>query len=178
MDLHTISSVFLGYNQFGKEVYESTRSPLGELVFRLKYRHDESVLSQIVDTAVEFLRTWRIDPEALVPVPPSSTARKVQPVMAVAEGISAATGLALCGQCISKTKSTAPLKDGFDFDEKVTALKNAFLVDRTLTEGKRLLLFDDLFQTGATASSVTRALAAEGAASAVFLLVLTRTRRK
>jgi hypothetical protein len=38
LDVHTISSEFLGYDQNGHPQFETTRSPLGELLYQLKYR--------------------------------------------------------------------------------------------------------------------------------------------
>ncbi len=77
-----------------------------------------------------------------------------------------------------KGKGTGELKDVFEFEKRAAALKNAFAVGRNVTEGKRLLLFDDLYRSGATATAITRALTSNGHAAAVFLLTLTRTRRK
>jgi len=50
-------------------------------------------------------------------------------------------------------------------------------VDRDQTNGRRLLLLDDLYRSGATASAITRLLQEQGAASAVHFLTLTWTRR-
>lgn len=45
-------------------------------------------------------------------------------------------------------------------------------------EGRKVLLFDDLFRSGATMNSITAALLEKGQASEVFALTLTRTRSK
>lgn len=44
LDLHTISSEFLGYDEYGHEVFDTKRSEMGELLYRLKYGSDKSVL--------------------------------------------------------------------------------------------------------------------------------------
>ena len=46
------------------------------------------------------------------------------------------------------------------------------------TEGKGILLFDDLYRSGATVSAITALLKNEGKAKAVRLLTLTQTRSK
>jgi len=74
-------------------------------------------------------------------------------------------------------KSTAQLKDVFDFQKRAQLLADAFSVDKEKTKGRRLLLFDDLYRSGATASAIARLLIGQGDASAVYLLTLTRTRR-
>jgi hypothetical protein len=38
LDVHTTSSEFLGYDQNGNPQFNTTRSPLGELLYQLKYR--------------------------------------------------------------------------------------------------------------------------------------------
>jgi predicted amidophosphoribosyltransferase len=52
------------------------------------------------------------------------------------------------------------------------ALKGAFSVSPEHTQGKSLLLFDDLHGSGATVSAITEALKA-GGVKAVYLLTLT-----
>lgn len=115
--------------------------------------------------------------DAIVPVPPSNTARKRQPVMDLCTALSERIGIRLCESCLSKVKSTAQLKDVFDFAKRAEILKDAFAVNPEKTRDKRLLLFDDLYRSGATVSTIARLLTGRGDASAVYLLTLTRTRR-
>lgn len=115
--------------------------------------------------------------DILVPVPPSNTARRNQPVMEVAVSVSGRCGIPLCGSCITKVKSTAQLKDVFELAKRTELLRDAFAVDRTTTSGKRILVFDDLYRSGATAGTICRLLTSEGGAKSVYLLTLTQTRR-
>ena len=153
------------------------RSALGDLLYRLKYRGDRTALLQIVETVAAFPDTWKPQVGAIVPVPPSNTTRKNQPVLELAKALSEQTGIELCTSCVSKVKSTAQLKDVFDFQKRAQLLADAFSVDKEKTKGRRLLLFDDLYRSGATASAIARLLIGQGDASAVYLLTLTRTRR-
>jgi hypothetical protein len=41
LDVHTTGSTFLGHNEYGHPVFDTGRSPIGELVYRLKYRGDK-----------------------------------------------------------------------------------------------------------------------------------------
>ena len=36
LDVHTTSSTMIGHNAFGHPVFDTTRSPLGELLYKLK----------------------------------------------------------------------------------------------------------------------------------------------
>ncbi len=68
------------------------------------------------------------------------------------------------------------MKDVVDFSERMDALADAFEVDTPKTVAKRILLFDDLYQSGSTLNTVSRLLKKEGRARAVYALTLTRTR--
>src|ERR1022692_748156 len=45
------------------------RSELGELLYRLKYGGDQSVIAEIVDAAKEFIDSWKAEFDVIVPVP-------------------------------------------------------------------------------------------------------------
>jgi competence protein ComFC len=174
LDVHTVSSTFLGDDR-GHPQFETVRSPIGELVYRLKYKHDGAVVDSIVEIVVEFLSTWKPSADMLVPAPPSNTARRSQPVMEVAKGISARWGLPLCEACIQKIRATGQMKD-FETGKRIEALAEAYSADPDAISHRRVLLFDDLYDSGATANAITRALLGPGGAGAVYLLTLTQTR--
>jgi len=50
LDRHTISSTMIGYNEFGHPEFDTQRSQIGELVYRLKYKGDKSAIPLIVET--------------------------------------------------------------------------------------------------------------------------------
>ena len=177
LDLHTLSSTFLGHDAFGHPEFETKRSPLGDLLYRLKNAGDRSVIPEIVDTVGTFVKAWGVPIDAIVPVPPSNTRRKHQPVLAVAEALGTVLRVPVCEGCVTKVKSTAQLKDVFDYAQRAAILKDAFAVDTSRTEGKRLLLVDDLYRSGATVSAIAQLLTSHGAARAVYLLTLTQTRK-
>jgi competence protein ComFC len=88
LDVHTVSSNYVGVDQFGHDRYETTRSEISELLYRLKYNQDTSVIPEITGTASSFLRTAsKVQPipfHVIVPVPASSP-RPVQPVLLIAQ---------------------------------------------------------------------------------------------
>jgi competence protein ComFC len=177
LDLHTTSSTFLGYDGYGHPQFETVRSELGELLYKLKYRADPSAVDSIAETAAEFLaEKWCVNVDLIVPVPPSNTGRKRQPVLEVATAISERTGIGLCLDGLVKVKQTPQLKDVFDFKERVASLEGAFTVEKAKIQGKRVLLFDDLFRSGATMNTITECLITDGGAHVVCALTLTRTR--
>jgi competence protein ComFC len=175
LDLHTISSTMIGYNEFGHPEFDTVRSELGEAVYRLKYKSDKSVLPEIIDTAATFVNTWNIRPDVVVPVPPSKTQRTFQPVVEIAKGLAAALRIDLDTTSLGKAKPTGQMKDIGDFSARVGALETAIICSKDLA-GRRVLLLDDLLQSGATLNVSARTLKQHGMAELVYALALTRTR--
>ena len=174
LDVHTVSSTYKGLNEFGHDSFENTYSEMGELLHRLKYKHDQSVVSEIVAAVVEFLKKYPKAVEVIVPVPPSEKRAK-QPVMILAEGISQSTGLPLV-DCVRPTRETTGLKGVTDPSKRRELVDGLYAVDGKKTVGKNILLFDDLFRSGTTLNAITDLLMTDGKASSVRVLTLTRTR--
>lgn len=173
LDIHVVESTFIGDNQFGHPMFDTKRSAVGELLYQLKYRHNESVVPQVVDAAQTFLETTSWLPvDAIVPVPPSAV-RKDQPVVILAVALADRLRTPLCRGCITKVKKTPQLKDIFEYGKRAEVLRDAFAVEPEKTSGKRLLLFDDLHGSGATVRAITECLTRGGGAKAVYLLTLT-----
>lgn len=130
-------------------------------------------MDPIVDALEGFLNQWKPKADILVPIPHSTAGRTLVPDMARALG--KRVGIPVCEGCIEKMKSSKQLKDVYDYDERLQLLEGAFSVKRSRIEGKRVLLFDDLYRSGATTGAIARALRDAGA-NEVFLLTVTRTR--
>lgn len=176
LDVHTVESTYIGDNEFGRPMFDSKRSALGELLYQLKYRNDKAAIGPIVETVAEFLKAWEIQPHLIVPMPPSNPSRPSQPVIEIARALSGALGITLCEKCVLKTQSTPQLKNVYDFAERERILRDAFTVNQKATGGKRVLLLDDLYRSGATMNAVARVLKSSGKAAAVYVLALTYTR--
>jgi len=124
------------------------------LLYRLKYRQDRAVVAEIGETAAAFVRAWQTSTEILVPVPPSRQ-RAVQPVLAVGADLAARLGVDFCPHCVRRSREAPQLKDVFDYDERWRLLEGLHEVERSRVEGRTVLLFDDLFRSGATMNSIT-----------------------
>ena len=174
LDIHTISSIHVGINQFGHDVFDTKRSELGELLYKLKYSSDLSAVDAIVEATAKFLKPLRSKFNLIVPVPPSGT-RSVQPVIVLARGIGEAVNLPVA-ECITTTRSAIQLKGVMDREKRKELLDGLYAVDRTCTEGKSILLFDDLYRSGATMNAIADLVKKEGRATAVRVLTITKTR--
>src|SRR6266852_3265223 len=84
LDVHTVSSTMIGYNEFGHPEFDTVRSQLGELVYRLKYKGDKTVMPAVVEVIGGFVNSWGIHPDVIVPMPPSKLQRSFQPVVEIA----------------------------------------------------------------------------------------------
>lgn len=156
-------------------MYETERSQIGELLYRLKYRSDQSVIPQIVRLVMAFAHFKTID--VIIPVPPSHTDQSFQPVVEVAKAIGAELNLPVLTDTVKKVKVTPALKNVEDVAERKKILQGAFEVSpQGVLSGKMVLLFDDLYRSGATLSSLTSVLYNQGKAKSVKVLTLTKTR--
>lgn len=174
LDLHTTSSTPIGPNEQGHMQFSTVRPPVAELLYKLKYQGDQTSVPTIVDTAAAFLAPHRQKFDLLIPVPPS-TPRTIQPVLVLADGIGAAIGLPVLN-CIRTTRSTTQLKGITDPEERRKLLDGLYAVDAAHTAGKNVLLFDDLFRSGATMNAITDVLLNQGGVASVSVLTITKTR--
>lgn len=175
LDVHTVSSTYLGDDEFGHAQFETVRSPVGELLYRLKYKGDWSVVAQIAETAAAFVRECGPAVDLVIPVP-ASRERARQPVVVVGAEIARQLKVAFSTECVRRTRVAPQLKDVFDYDARWLLLEGLHEVDERTVREKRVLLFDDLFRSGATMNSVTSVLTGRAGARAVYALTLTRTR--
>jgi competence protein ComFC len=174
MDIHTISSTPIGTNEFGHVRFETVRSELGELLYRLKNRGDQNAAPEIIATAAQYLRPSLHKFDRIIPVPPSAR-RVIQPVILLANGIGEALGVAVVN-CITTSRPATQLKNITDPNQRREALEGLYAVDPAHTEGGNILLFDDLFRSGATMNAITDVLMGQGKAASVRAITITRTR--
>ena len=175
LDNHTLRSEFLGYDQFGNPRFDTQRTEVGELLYRLKYRGNWEALVPLVKTTLAFVRNWQVALDAIIPVPPTRT-RRFQPVFEIVTRLAKPLGLLLLKDCVKKIKNNRELKNVFDYAERLQLLENAHRVHDQFCHGKAVLLFDDLYRSGAALNAVTRALYEQGRCSDVYVLALTRTK--
>lgn len=175
LDIQTVKSVCLGEDEYGHPRFENERSAMGECLKQLKYDGDLSVVPKLVETAVAFIEWWQVEPDLIVPVPPSRP-RNLQPVILLVEEFSNRLGIPAVFDAVTASRVPKEMKDVDDFNERMRLLDGAYTASREKTEGKRVLLFDDLFRSGATMNVITSLILDQGGAIDVYALTLTRTR--
>lgn len=173
LDYHTISSIPTGDPYYR---FDTKRSELGELLFRLKYRQGgDAVLTDIADTVVQFLATWKPPVNCIVPAPPSLT-RPNQPIVAVARAVGTRLDLPVSEDAVVKVRVTPQMKNIDDWAERQKLLADAIQPGPGEVTGKIILLLDDLIESGSTLRRTAEVLLKQGCAHALYTLVLTRTK--
>jgi predicted amidophosphoribosyltransferase len=112
LDVHTVSSTYVGDDEFGHARFDTRRSAMGELLYRLKYRADRTVIQEVAEAAASFVNEWCPHVEVLVPVPPSRE-RAVQPVLVIGAAIAVRLGIESLPDCVRRTRDVPQLKDVF-----------------------------------------------------------------
>lgn len=150
-----------------------SRGRIGELTFRLKYQADFSVIPTLVDYTALLLdqhpRLGQVD--LILPVPPSQQ-REKDPVDRFCHALADRIGIAI-EPILTKLRPTLPQKEMKTLAQKRANISGVFYIRRRV-QGKRILVVDDLFDSGATLEEITRVLMQAGA-KCVCVLTLTRT---
>lgn len=176
LDWQTLHSEFIGHNAYGHPMFDTVRPPVGELLYQLKYKANLTAVDKLVATAETFVRKWNPDVEAIVPVPTSHERRKDHPVFLVGEPLSSRLRLEWACDSVVKTKSTPSMKNVDDLDQRKEILDGSFAVKKSSLEGKPVLLFDDVYESGTTMNAVADVLHGEIHVGAIYALTLTHTR--
>ena len=177
LDYHVLRSEFVGYDEYGHPRFENTHSEIGELLYRLKYKLDKTVIEEIAEVAANFIAGRKHKIDLIAPVPPTRK-RDFQPVFEVAKHIGLKLQMVSCEDCFIKIKETPELKNVEDYQQRLQLLDGAYICDPIRLRGKSMLLFDDLFRSGATLRALTQVAYQQGEAAQVFALALTRTKTK
>ncbi len=174
LDLHTVSSIPIGENEYGYMQFETTRSPLGDLLYKLKYDQRPEAAVTIAASAAGFLRLWNPGIDIIAPVPPSID-RAIPPVLAIANELGRQLQLPVVTAVRAK-RQAKELKNIYDLEERMRALEGLYEIVDGRTRGRRVLLLDDLYRSGATMNTITELLYEDGGAADVFALAITQTR--
>ena len=152
----------------------ASRSLVGDLVFRYKYQGEQSLAHDLATRWIELLNAHAElpKPDLIIPIPPS-TQREFDPVTQLAKSLAAQLKIPALINILIKTRATQPQKEMTSLAQKQANVAGAFAV-RGSVHGQRVLLIDDLYDSGATLSEVARVLVRSGAAG-LIVLTLTKT---
>jgi competence protein ComFC len=178
LDQHTVRSAADGSGYIGNPIFTTERTEIGEALYKLKYREEQTQVEPIAQMVADFIRgrseLWDI--KAILAVPPSDWRRSFQPVEVVAARIGALLNLPAPDDYLLKAKQTMPLKGVTDKRLRREELQGAFAVADQRFADKHVLLFDDLYRSGETLKAVTVALLFLGNSAKVSVITATSTR--
>lgn len=170
IDNHMQKSVFLGYDKYGKEIFENTRTEIGELIYRFKYKKDIKCLSKIINIVQFALNKSELKDkfDLIIPVPPSNKNRKFQPVFEIAKEVAKCYGKECRIDILSK-ESNLQVKDGYNVCGKIRQI-NCF------EKISNILVIDDLYSTGMTLNEVCKIIKKDRKVRKIYCLVMTKTK--
>jgi ComF family protein len=167
--------------RFGKArafgLYDGT---LMEVIHSFKYKEKVQLARPLEELLFYvFLRNWNIDDiDLVVPVPLHlKRFRKrgfnqayllIRDWPEIAVKYNAGMEQTVCRDALSRIVSTQP-QTGLGRKERMENIKGVFSADKSKVEGKRILLVDDVYTTGATADECAKAVLEGGAVSADVL---------
>jgi competence protein ComFC len=174
-DLHTVSSTHLGTDEFGHDRFDNARSEMGELVYQLKYKLDESQVDRIVSLLDKIGGIETFD--FIIPIPPTKKNRPIKPVELIAMALGKRRAVEVAADALSN-EGTEELKGITDPIARNELLQEALKLNepKHRYEGKKVLLVDDLYRSGSTLRVATDLLYKQGKAAHVSVLTMTRTR--
>ena len=141
-------------------------------MYQLKYRNGP--LNDIVETAAAFVTgRWNGLIDCVVP-PPPSLHRTKQPAVLIASAVAASLGVPSLATAAVKATATPQMKN-VALHERAPLLSAAIQAGTDPVQGQRILLIDDLWETGSTLRRVAEVLGQMGATE-VRALAMTRTK--
>lgn len=156
---------------------ERKRTYIGELVYQFKYKYDKEIGLYLVELVSEFIKANEelSSVDLILPVPASFRSRPFHPVLFLAEKISASTGILFERDLLMRTRLSKPQKELWTLKDKWANVKGLFeLKTPHRIKNKKVLVVDDLFDSGATLNEITDVLKSSGSGK-VYVLTLTKT---
>ncbi len=180
LDKQVLRSEFIGNNQYGYPMFDTTRTEIGDAMYQLKYQDNYEVLPNIIETASDFLlKSYLIDTkfDDITAVLPSDYLRERQPVFQISNGIAKKINISFSTNYIIKVKKTPQMKDT-PIEKREGILLDAFQIKNKeeLKKKKAVLIIDDLYQTGTTVKVITNLLKKINRNLVVMILTITKTR--
>ncbi len=172
LDIHTIKSTLLDDGKF-----ETTRTDLGELLFRLKYKFDRSTIEEIAIKCSKVIKSAYSDIDVIIPAPPSNLERPFQPVFEVAKRIGELTKIPIDLNYVIKLP-TEQIKSLNNQEDRNIILDRSISITDDRYKNKNVLIFDDLYRSGDTLNAISKKLLSQGKVNTVKVLCITKTRNK
>lgn len=172
LDKHTISSEYVGEDAFGNKQFKTVYSPIGELLYKIKYNGHHDTSENILELAKPFLDEWLKNKniDIILPVPPTKR-RDIQPINIIVETVAKNYNIPYSTEILFKKgtdQSKNMNKEDKNLQGSISLLKNA-------KRQCNILLVDDLFSTGSTVSECVRVLRTDELVQDIYVLTISKT---
>ena len=171
LDNHMLKSVFLGYDNKGREIFENTRTEIGELIYKYKYKNSADSLIKMINLIKDIIEKWDLKRkiDMVIPVPPSNKRRSYQPVFEIAKEIANFLDKD-CRLDILLKEDDLQAKDNFNVEGRFKQIVK-------INQPANVLIVDDLYSTGATLNEVCKILREDRNVMKIYVLAITKTKR-
>lgn len=172
-DYHTVSSEYIGEDPFGNKLFKTAYTEIGGLLYKMKYNGHQNTVSAILELCSPFLDNWLADKkiDCVLPMPPTNY-RDTQPVYIIAEAIAKHYNIPYTNKILTKTSSV----QSKNLPKENKNLTNTIKVLKKAVRRCSILLIDDLYATGTTATECTKALKKDDLIDKIYLFSITKTR--
>ena len=149
----------------GDYSYENSgRTKLGKLIYNFKYKGDTEAGTMLAELLTKLIQTKFTGLDVLTTVPPSAVSRIFQPVQYLSRMVSIQSNLSWESALLFRTKLSGGQKRIRSRFAKAKNVANLFqLKEENKVRGKRILLLDDIYDSGATVNEICRVLKSKGA---------------
>lgn len=182
LDYHTSSSKPIGFNEYGHMEFDTVRTQLGEIIFKIKYRgyvlNNQGFIDLIKDDLNSFLNNKNIS--YIIGIPPSNKHRHFQPVDMIGIALSQYINVPYLKDFFIKTDDIYAKNLNPDEKKKIInkIIFNKYYTDNSIEVNSNILLINDIYQSGSSLNACTKRLLHLNSVNNVYVLALTKTRSR
>lgn len=151
--------------------------PASAMIKKLKYGGCMSLIPVMTDHLADYWKELGWEADLIIPVPLSAKRRAERGFNQselLGKAFSGRTGIPMKAAALVKVRDTKQ-QVGLDADQRRENLRDAFLAEPAMVQGKRILLMDDVMTTGSTFAECSAVLLDAGAGSVKCLSFATTT---
>lgn len=155
------------------------RTELGHLLFEYKHQTRYGNIEQLAVHVSRFIKhhPLYLTADFIVPIPVNDISRPFDLVARLAELAGTMVSIPVLGNLLQKTRASVSQRTLVDIKAKRDNVQGLYsCLNSNLIKGRSIILFDDIFDTGASMVDAVRALRDAGARQ-VYALTVTRTSR-
>jgi ComF family protein len=134
--------------------------PITSAIYALKYKNQFGLAEPLGNILTTAWAQWQTDTDIIIPIPLSDERQRQRGYNQselIAEHFAKQINRPMGVAALARVKHTKP-QVGLNMDERLLNVDQAFIADRNLVAGKRVLLIDDVCTTGATLTAAATAL--------------------